>query len=559
MTTIRRLYLYLVSFVGMGVALAGASILIRLMVDWGFDAFRGFFIASSALALALLIAGGATWSFYWRMAQREATTAPEERASGTRKLYLYGTLTLSLLGALILLQQALADLFVRLLDQDIGGVDKPWTPFLIAAVLGVAWRWHKQIADAERADGAEGVRGGDLRRTYWFTLAVYGVAAAAGGLMAFISGLVWRLEDRVPQPFGFFGSTPWIHILVPPLMQVLVAGLAIWMFWLPSQKAAASGDEAERSSRLRSLLIHLFVFLAAVWALGGAQDVLGDVLERLLLGARGDLFSPSLAAPLASLIVGGLLIWYFFGQVRATLSSARPADTILAGVGLAVAGYGLQQAVAALLRVPGGQGAPIETLIPVVLPPLLIGGAVWRWRWMHLEAETRLDADPRSRSPERSEGAAEGTPGPAGSSDGGVSARNDLWRKAYLYVFQLAGLVMVLAGAVAILTRVIAALLGQPFVGSPAESVMTALSDPLSFLLVGGGLMIYMTRLAARDTRLGALSVEEAMQRIIGGAAPTWAIAAAAVVVLTPLLAIAAAALLGPTFGDLFRIITSFD
>lgn len=533
MTTIRRLYLYLASFIGIGVALAGASILIRLMVDWGFDAFRGFFIASSAPALALLIAGGATWSFYWRLAQREAIFAPEERASGTRKLYLYGTLTLSLLGALILLQQALADLLVRLLDQGFSSVDKPWTPFLIAAVFGAAWRWHKQIADAERTAGADGMRGGDLRRAHWFASALYGVAAAAGGLMVFISGVVWRLEDRTPQPFGFFGSAPWIHILVPPLMQVLVAGLAIWMFWLPSQKAAASGDEAERSSRLRSLLIHLFIFSAAVWALGGAQEVLGDVLERLLLGARGAPLLPAIAAPLASLTVGGLLIGYFFAQVRATLISARPADYILAGVGLAVAGYGLQQTVAALLRVPAGRGAPIETLIPVVLPPLLIGGAVWRWRWRRLEAET--------------------------SSAGGVSARNDLWRKAYLYVFQLAGLAMVLAGAVAILTRVITALLGQPFVVSPAESVMMALSDPLSLLLVGGGLMIYMMRLVARDSLFGALSVEEAMQRIIGGAAPTWAIAAAAVVVLAPLLAIAVAVLLGPTFGDLFRIITAFD
>ena len=49
------------------------------------------------------------------------------------------------------------------------------------------------------------------------------------------------------------------------------------------------------------------------------------------------------------------------------------------------------------------------------------------------------------------------------------------------------------------------------------------------------------------------------MQRIICGAAPTWAIAVAAVVVLAPLFAIAAAALLGPAFGDLFRLITAFD
>ena len=533
MTTIRRLYLYLASLIGMSVALVGACMLIKLVVDWGFDAFRGVYISWSASGLALLAAGVVTWGCYWRAAQREAAAAPEERASGTRKLYLYGVLTLSLLGALILLQQALADLFVRLLDQRLSSADKPWTPFLIAALLAAVWQWHKRIADAERAGGADGARGGDLRRAYWFALALYGVAAAASGLMAFISGMVWRLEERMPQPFGFFGNAPWIYVLIPPLMQILVASFAIGMFWLPSQKTAASGDEAERSSRLRSLLIYLFVFSAAVWALGGAQEVLRDVLARLLLGARSGLSSQSLAAPLASLAVGGLLLWYFFAQVRATLISARPTDYILAGVALAVAGYGLQQAVAALLRVPSGRGAPIETLIPVILPPLLVGGVVWRWRWMPLEAET--------------------------SSADGASARSDVWRKAYLYVFQLTGLAMVLAGAVVILTRVMASLLGEPFALSPAASAMIGLSDPLSLLLVGGGLMTYMIRLVAGDNRLGAMTAEETMQRTLGGAAPTWAIAAAAVVLLIPPLAVAVAVLLGLTFGELFRIITSFD
>ncbi|HET7088085.1 MAG TPA: hypothetical protein VFL17_05500, partial [Anaerolineae bacterium] len=61
MTTIRRMYLYLASFIGMSVTLAGAFILIALIVDQGFDAFRGNFIGASSGALALIIAGGAAW------------------------------------------------------------------------------------------------------------------------------------------------------------------------------------------------------------------------------------------------------------------------------------------------------------------------------------------------------------------------------------------------------------------------------------------------------------------------------------------------------------------
>jgi hypothetical protein len=505
----------------MGVTLGGVFTLIGLIVEEGFDAFRGFLIGPSSAALALIVAGGLTWRFYWRTVQREANVATEERAAGMRKLYVYGTLALGLLGALILAQQLLSEFLIRLLNIGLGGY-KPWTPLLIAAVLGVVWYWHRQIADKEQAAGHDGARGADLRRGYWFALAAYGTYGATTGLVTFIAGLLSHLGGQAPGSFGLFEGSSWMQTLFPPLAQIVVSSIAIWLFWLPSQRAAASGDEVERASRARSWLIHLLVFSATVSALSGAQASLTDILNRLLLGFSDPLLVLTINGPLASLIVGGLLLLYFFREVRPTLIARRLSEYILAGVALFIAVFGVQMLVAALFQALGGEGPRIEGLIANVLPPLLIGGAFWRWRWVRIEAEA--------------------------SGEDGSAARSDLWRKVYLYFYQLVGLALILVGGVALLAGIIAAILGQPIGGN----VLVALSDPLASLLVGSGLLIYMMQIVASDGRLGALSVEEVMQHTLGDATPTWAIAAVAGVFLGPVFLILALVALGPVINNIF-------
>lgn len=527
MTTIRRVYLYLATFIGMAVTLAGVFILIDMLVLQGFDAFRGFAISRSAPALALVVAGALTWRFYWRTVQREAMTFIDERASGTRKLYLYGTMTIALLAALLLAQQVLGELLVRLLVLGLEGY-RPWTPLLIAAVLIAVWRAHEQIAQTDAAVGADGMRGGDLRRGYWFALTYFGGVTATNGLTALIAGLLSSLSGRPPLSFDFPRSDSWLSALLPPLAQLIVAGFAIWKFWLPSQRAAAGGDAVERASQARSVLIHVFVLSAAISTVSGAQIVLGDILNRLLQGSRTDALLATLSAPPASLVVGGLLLAYFFRAVRPTLINTRPSDYLIAGVGFFVAVIGGAQLVAALLQALGGEGERIEALIANIGPPLIAGGALWRWRWRVLEIDT---------SPE---------------------ARSDVWRKIYLHFFQLGGLAMLLAGGVQILSTVISAVL-QPPAGPPAPGpgVMASLATPLALLLTGSALMIYTMQTLGSDGRIGALSVEETMQRTIGDRAPTWAIAALVWILMGPVITILALAALGPVIGNIFSSIIS--
>jgi hypothetical protein len=493
MITVRRIYLYLSSFIGMSVTLAGVFILIGLIVDQGFDAFRGFSIPTSAGALALMIAGGFAWRFYWQTVQREANAVLEERGSGTRKLYLYLTTAIGLVGALSLAQGVLAGFLVQLLDTGLSNFKQLLTPLLTGAVLGFVWDRHRRVAEADRLSGADGTRGDDIRRGYWFALALFGVSGAANGAAAFIGGLLSHLGGQAPSSgFNFGGS--WQQTLFPALAQMAAGAVAVWMFWLPSQKAAAAGDATERASRTRSALIHLVVLWATLWTLNGGQGVLRDLLSRILQGQNSSLLVVALSAPLSQLIVGALLLWYFFRQVRPTLTTPRLSEYLIAGAGFFAGLVALSQLVAALLQTLGSQGSRIEELIVNILPGLLIGGGVWRWRWQMLEAEAS---------------------GPDGS-----AARSYLWRKVYLYFYQLISLAAILTGVVVLLQAIVAALLG----GVPSGNLLSDQSVPLALLLVGLGLMIYMLQLVASDTRLGALSLEQAMRRTLGDEAPTWAL-----------------------------------
>ncbi|HEY4687763.1 MAG TPA: DUF5671 domain-containing protein, partial [Anaerolineae bacterium] len=112
-----------------------------------------------------------------------------------------------------------------------------------------------------------------------------------------------------------------------------------------------------------------------------------------------------------------------------------------------------------------------------------------------------------------------------------AAARSSLWRKVYLYFYHLVGLVMILFGTVGILQPVIAAIFGQPM-----GNALATLADPLAFLLVGLGLLVYLMQQVTSDARLGALSAEQVMQHTLGDNVPTWAIAAAILAALTPIL-----------------------
>ncbi len=547
MTTVRRIYLYLATFISMFLTVVGMIMLIAQIVNNGLDAFKSFNVSISSIAIALLAVGAISWRFFWRSVQRGANGSIDERSAGSRKTYLFVTMAISLWLTLFLTQALLGDFLVRLFDTGLDGY-KPWTLVITLIILSMLWRWHDQVELNDRAANADGARGADLRRGYWYVLASFGVFSLIDNATAFLAGLFSHLGGRAPFPslsnplfylfgggssfnFDFLGQRPWTQTLLPPLASILVAFVAVRFFWLSSQKAATAGDETERSSKLRSLLIHLVVFSIAIGVIGGLASLLAIILNRLLVFQSSELIILTIGAPLASSIVGGLVGWYFIKAVRPTLSSTRLSEYIVAGAADLIGLIALVGLIAAILNALAGQGQRIESIIATILPGLLIGGGVWWWRWRVLQKE--------AAQPENTE------------------ARSYLWRKVYQYLFQFVGLIMVLIGSVVILQQVLSQIMGpatSAFSFAPTN-LLSTLATPIALVIVGGGTLFYMMRTVSIDARLSNMTVEEMLRHTLGDSLPTWAAILPLLLLVffvVPIYLIVILALLGPAIGNVF-------
>jgi hypothetical protein len=117
--TIRRLYYYAVALTGLVLVWFGAIDILQVVLDWasGQTLVVGdrIWLEPLAAGLSRLLIAAPIWAFHWQVtqqvAQREDDTGRAERASGPRKVYLYGV---ALVGGLIILYY-LAQVAYRLL------------------------------------------------------------------------------------------------------------------------------------------------------------------------------------------------------------------------------------------------------------------------------------------------------------------------------------------------------------------------------------------------------------------------------------------------------------
>jgi Domain of unknown function (DUF5671) len=148
--TIRRLYIYLISAIGLGMAAFGLAGVLGVAGSQLFG-LNEHPHDETATYLALVLVGGAAWAFHWRTAR--ARLDDDERRSLPRRLYLYAAILGGVLGLLVfgsaglyrLLNAALALSFTRETWHDV------WHFSVDSAVAGaVAW-WNFRALRADRA------------------------------------------------------------------------------------------------------------------------------------------------------------------------------------------------------------------------------------------------------------------------------------------------------------------------------------------------------------------------------------------------------------------------
>ena len=154
--TIRRLYVYLISAIGLAMAAIGTAGTIGVLGSqlMGMNTHAH---AETATYGSLVLVGGAAWAFHWRTAR--ARLDEDERRSQPRRLYLYAAVLGGVLGLLVfgsaalyrLLNAALALSFTHETWHDV------WHFTVDSAVAGAVAFWSFRALRADRAAlGASG-------------------------------------------------------------------------------------------------------------------------------------------------------------------------------------------------------------------------------------------------------------------------------------------------------------------------------------------------------------------------------------------------------------------
>jgi len=500
MQTIRRIYLYVMSGVTLGVIGVGLSMLLDVILTssgalqhpyGNFGGDYGNFGGSSrqmvSQAIALLGVGVPVWAVHWWFVQRGlASVRPgheAERGSPIRALYLSIVLVVSLAawvnGAIGLAQGLLADL--TKVSQTFFIVD-PVNSATALAVGLLIWVFHGLIRRQDLASGPVHGAAAWLPRLYVYGVALGALVIAAGAVEPLVVGLV----STPPSRDEFTG----VSLIGTGL--TCVAWALIWLgHWRYATLRAMADDPRgidERESRTRLGAFIATIVIASSYTLVGIVRTLEAVIRPLLGMEPGENESLTMLVvePLA-IAIPWAIVW--FGHARWLHRDPATTDPLrrlhvsrleshgVAAVALAFGavalGWLIGLAIDAAfggLRTSGSEAFP-SAEFATWLPMAVVGTAGWVWQWSNVLVRRRLNPDEEA---------------------------NSTIRRTFLYLALGVAVVAGLGSATVILYRLVGSLLGASLSGN----TVSELSTPLGAVVVAVAVLVYHGLQLRRDQSL---------------------------------------------------------
>jgi hypothetical protein len=484
MQTIRRLYLYAVSFVSLVAILWGAIGLTRSI--FGGEQVGGN-VEGLAGALSLILVGAPVFLLHWWLAQRNAMQEPEERFSYIRSIFLYGILLVTMIPVV----QNLLSLFSRTAVLAFGAVptsallggDQTLSDNLVAILLnGLIAAYFYIVVNADWKAPPSGEAYPEVRRLYRYIWMLYGLGMMVFGVQQ-VLGYVLGLWDA-------FGSGA-IGLLANGIALLLV-GTPIWVYaWRIIQHSLV--DEAEARSLLRLLILYVVVFVSVGVVLVSS----GNIVYVLLRWILGDMISVSgilleINEPL-SYAIPFCVVWAYYGRVLSAEMNALPDAPrrsglrrlyyyILALFGLGATFIGTQLLFNYLIDITLSQSAvwgnTLRDNLAAAIAALLVGLPLWLLTWRPMAREARTEGET------------------------GDHARRSIVRKGYLYLILFVGVLGVMFSAGALLFELLSDLLGDP-----ADNLLLEVLQLLAVMVLFITLSAYHWQAIRGDNRLAGQSL----------------------------------------------------
>ena len=517
MQTVRRLYLYLMSGIALGVLLVGLNILLTVVLH-ALGLGRGDQIGGSgesdrqalSLAAALIVVGLLVWGVHWLLVERslrpDNPNRDAERGAGERALYFTVVLAVLLIFGVLAGTQLVQELTVRLfgirrLDEffsiDLGG------SLATVLVTGFAWGYHVAIRQRDLRAGPLSGAGTWMPRVYLYGAALVGLIFTALNAGTLLATSVLALTGRVPD---FDLGDPRQEQAAVAIAGIITWGI-VWLghWWYATRLVHGTGWRAESERRARLRVVY---FVAAIGSMALGTAIFGFLALfgalRQALGAPGA-FDPApdliegMVAPLASLVPWAAAWWlhrtWLFAEAREAEDPARVATAerlnaaVVALIGLGALAGGLAGLLGLLLdALLGGNrtlGDVWKSELAGYLAAAVIGAALWLWNWLRLEA--RRAATPREEA-------------------------DSTVRRAYLLIVVGTTVIASLGSLAFVLYRLFASILNVDIV----ENAVSALSAPVGALIVAAAVALYHGMALRRDQALRAEtpSVEPAPETV---------------------------------------------
>lgn len=473
MLTIRRVYAYLLTLIGLALMSGAAANLGQLFIEIlvGAPIARNELFVRDSVARngAAALVGVVVWAIHWRWIRHLVLTSDDERRSALRGLFLYVVLA----GAALTTAGASRDVIEAVLGVPLGTSAGPNRaeamlrplPFIIVGAL--VWVAHWRVARMDRASAPEAPATATLRRWYLYGAAFLAVVVLEASLQNLLS-TAWRLAVA--------GSSAGDESIASTAATALVA-LAVWLTHWTMQP----DREADRVATLRSVYLFGGSAFGIIGALLGCSQILYYGLARALGvehpgGAELDIRA-EIGDPLAATLVYSAGWAYFrralrehshaFSEARGAIGVARLYRYLVAFVALAIAASGLGGILWTLgdVLTRTGETTPsaIRDRLALFTTMVIVAGPVWPLHWQP------VPVDP--------------------------SERRSLARRLYVYLSVIgAALTLVGCGAV-VLYRVFGLVLG----GAEPADVKIDLAHALALAIVAGFIAAYHARVLRAD------------------------------------------------------------
>jgi hypothetical protein len=486
MKTVRRIYLYLTSAIGLTAVTWAVILLARLVLSKEIGQGQ---ITELASLLAVIIVGLPIFLFHWLMAQRLATKDEAERASISRRIYFGAMMAI---GATPVISN-----IYRLLDNGLlvllGGTRRNFYPYdlttaeLLVAIIawGIVWfyLWRQVQADNRLALARSDYLG--IRRLYLFIFAQAGLVMVSLGAI----NLLQTLMESVATDINW--RTP-----VANSSAQLLVGCVVWIaHWQILQRVFFDGDPGEERSVVRKIYLYLNIFVFSVMAVFSASSLLKRLIE-LALGAppAAEPLLVQLSDPVSLLIVGGVLWAYHWRVLHQDANQApeipRQATVrriyayLVAAIGLAVllSGIvGLLIILIDLLTTPADIGLTYyREQIATCIAMIVVGVPVWLLPWRKLQNRALTPPDPKTESLAVAE------------------ERRSTTRKIYLYFYVLVATLAIFGSTGWFIYHVLTALLGADL----PEDFITLVLNAFVIALLAVGVWMYHWQAIRRDGQL---------------------------------------------------------